>query len=77
MQTTKRIAIGIADAGIGIYEHLRQFHDVSNPTQAILLALRPGITGTTSKLGAPNLTLALASFHKKHRSRIKELFYFV
>lgn len=62
---TKRIAIGIADAGIGIYEHLRQFHDVANPTQAILLALRPGITGTTSKLGGTEFNAGAGLYFTK------------
>ncbi len=48
---TKRIAIGIADAGIGVCEHMSQFHDVKNSKDAISLALQPGITGTTGRIG--------------------------
>jgi len=62
---TKRIAIGIADAGIGIYEHLRQFHDVSILHRRSYWHLRPELLEHTSNLVAQNLTLALASISQK------------
>jgi len=48
---SKRIAIGIADAGVGVYEHMRRFHKVNDSKEAMLLALQPGITGTTGRVG--------------------------
>jgi anti-sigma regulatory factor (Ser/Thr protein kinase) len=48
---SKRIAIGIADAGIGIHSHMSRFHRVKNSQEAIILALQPGITGTTGRIG--------------------------
>ncbi|MCX6554290.1 MAG: hypothetical protein NTZ12_04635 [Candidatus Aminicenantes bacterium] len=46
-----RISIGVADAGIGIRQSMFYFYPTSNDLEAIRLALRPGITGTTSKYG--------------------------
>lgn len=62
---TKRIAIGIADAGIGILEHMRQYHDVKDSKEAITLALQPGITGTTSKIGGTEFNAGAGLFFTK------------
>lgn len=62
---SQRIAIGIADAGVGIFEHMRQFHDVSNSKEAIALALRPGISGTTSRIGGTEFNAGAGLFFTK------------
>jgi anti-sigma regulatory factor (Ser/Thr protein kinase) len=62
---TKRIAIGIADAGIGIYDHIRQFHLAKDSKDAITLALRPGITGTTSRIGGTAFNAGAGLFFTK------------
>jgi hypothetical protein len=62
---TKRIAIGIADAGIGIFEHMRQFHAVNNSKEAITLALQPGISGTTSRVGGTEFNAGAGLFFTK------------
>ena len=38
----EKISIGISDAGIGIFESLRRYHNVKNSKEAIILALTPG-----------------------------------
>ena len=48
---TNKIAIGVADTGKGLKTSLRQSYKVQTDTDAIRLALTPGITGTTSKPG--------------------------
>ena len=62
---SQRIAIGIADAGIGIFEHMRQFHTVENSKEAMALALRPGISGTTSRLGGTEFNAGAGLFFTK------------
>jgi anti-sigma regulatory factor (Ser/Thr protein kinase) len=60
-----RIAIGIADAGIGILEHMRGFHGVETSAEAISLALRPGITGTTGRIGGNQFNAGAGLFFTK------------
>lgn len=47
----KRISIGISDAGIGIFESMRKHHGVRTHNEAILMALQPGYSGTTARIG--------------------------
>lgn len=52
---TNRIAIGIADLGIGLKKSLSESHKVRDDEHAVQLALTPGITGTTSRIGGGSL----------------------
>ena len=45
------IRLGIVDVGIGIRESINDSYPVASDVDAIKLALTPGITGTTRKLG--------------------------
>ena len=47
----KRIAIGMADAGIGIASAIRHSHAAPTEVDAISLALTPGISGATPQIG--------------------------
>ena len=47
----KRIAIGMADAGTGIWNAIRTSHAAPTETRALQLALTPGISGATPKIG--------------------------
>jgi hypothetical protein len=62
---TRRIAIGIADAGVGILEHMRRFHRVQSAQEAIRLALQPGITGTTARIGGTEFNAGAGLFFTK------------
>jgi anti-sigma regulatory factor (Ser/Thr protein kinase) len=46
-----RLLLGVADAGVGVKESLSVSHQVFDHRQAITLAFRPGVTGTTRKFG--------------------------
>lgn len=48
-QKTRRVAIGVADAGIGLLESLKVRHAVDSHSKAIELALTPGVTGGTKE----------------------------
>ncbi len=48
---TNRIAIGVADNGIGLKNSINRSYSAKNDLEAIKLALTPGITGTTRKPG--------------------------
>lgn len=45
------IRIGVVDTGVGIKKTLQRFYQPRDDLSAITLALTPGITGTTKKLG--------------------------
>jgi anti-sigma regulatory factor (Ser/Thr protein kinase) len=62
---SKRISIGIADAGIGIEAHMRKHHRVATAKEAINLALQPGITGTTSRIGGNEFNAGAGLFFTK------------
>lgn len=47
----RKISIGISDAGKGLHGSLRRFHSVSSDREAILSALKPGISGMTARIG--------------------------
>jgi anti-sigma regulatory factor (Ser/Thr protein kinase) len=47
----KKISVGISDNGQGILKGMRGFRDFTSHKEAILYALTPGISGTTSRIG--------------------------
>ncbi|SRR6266436_8054461 len=63
--STKRIAIGIADAGIGVLSTMSRHHSVKTSRAALRLALQPGITGTTSRVGGTEYNAGAGLFFTK------------
>src|SRR5205085_1101669 len=47
----QRLSIGVADAGIGMLGSMRRSHALNTSEEAILMALQPGITGVTRRIG--------------------------
>jgi len=62
---SNRISIGIADAGRGILKSMRQHHAVANSKDSIGLALQPGITGVTSRIGGDEFNAGAGLFFTK------------
>jgi anti-sigma regulatory factor (Ser/Thr protein kinase) len=62
---SKRIAIGIADAGIGVLGHMERHHPVRSDREALRLALQPGVTGTTSRVGGNEFNAGAGLFFTK------------
>lgn len=60
-----KISIGISDAGQGLYSSLRKSHKVKDDLDAICLALTPGITGSTSRLGGNEQNAGAGLFFTK------------
>lgn len=63
---SNRIAIGVADSGQGILGHMRRHHGVSTHRDALLLALQPGITGTTSRFGGTETNAGAGLFFTRN-----------
>jgi anti-sigma regulatory factor (Ser/Thr protein kinase) len=62
---SERISIGIADAGIGVLNHMSQSHPVTTSAAAIRLALQPGVSGTTSRMGGNEFNAGAGLFFTK------------
>jgi anti-sigma regulatory factor (Ser/Thr protein kinase) len=72
---TNMIRIGISDAGVGITKTIRHSHRAQNDSQAIRLALTPGITGTTKKEGGTEQNAGAGLFFVKSIAAINEDFF--
>lgn len=59
------LSIGVADAGIGIQRAMTRFHHVPTAWDALILALRPGITGTTARMGGTDYNAGAGLFFTK------------
>ncbi|MFZ1431657.1 MAG: hypothetical protein WAS21_33460 [Geminicoccaceae bacterium] len=62
---SKRIVVGIADAGIGVLNSMRRHHPVSTSESALRLCLQPGITGTTNRIGGNEFNAGAGLFFTK------------
>lgn len=70
-----RIRIGIADTGIGIKKSMSQAYNVESDMEAIKLALVPGITGTTTKIGGTETNAGAGLFFIKSIAKVsRDLF---
>lgn len=62
---TNTIRIGISDVGVGITKTIRHSHHALDDSQAIRLALTPGITGTTKREGGTEQNAGAGLFFVK------------
>lgn len=62
---SQRLAIGVADAGMGIRKSMSRHHNLASDLDAITLAMRPGVTGTTSRLGGTEYNAGAGLFFIK------------
>ncbi len=70
-----RLSIGIADAGIGILRSIRQSHAARDDEEAIGLALRPGITGATRRIGGTETNAGAGLFFTKGIAALSRNFF--
>lgn len=59
------IRVGIVDAGVGIKKTIETNHPIGNDADAIKLALTPGITGTTRRIGGTEYNAGAGLFFIK------------
>lgn len=72
-----RVSIGVADAGIGIKKSMEKNHYVPTDIDAILLAMKPGITGTTHKFGGTELNAGAGLFFTKSIAKTSRNFFYI
>jgi anti-sigma regulatory factor (Ser/Thr protein kinase) len=66
---TNRLAVGVADTGSGVKATMSRAYIVDHARDAIDKALRPGVTGTTSKVGGTAQNAGAGLFFTKAIAR--------
>jgi anti-sigma regulatory factor (Ser/Thr protein kinase) len=61
----RKFSIGISDAGRGVFEAMRRHHKLPTHKEAVIAALTPGISGTTSRLGGTDENAGAGLFFTK------------
>ena len=74
---SNRISIGIADTGVGIRTTITQSHNAPTHLDAIILALTPGITGTTTKEGGTEYNAGAGLFFTKSIAKVNRDFFII
>lgn len=76
-KSSDRISIGIADAGRGVLGSMRQNHPVASSQAAVALALQPGITGVTPRIGGNEFNAGAGLFYTKSIAALSRNFFLV
>ena len=74
---SNRISIGVVDGGVGIKRTIRMSHDAKDDLEAIRLALTPGITGMTKKIGGTELNAGAGLFFIKSIATVNRDFFII
>lgn len=69
------IRIGIVDSGIGIKQSINVSYKTGSDLEAIKLALTPGITGTTNKIGGTEFNAGAGLFFIKSIAKVSKDFF--
>lgn len=73
----RRIAIGMADAGIGIHEAMRTYHNPDSEQRAFQLALTPGISGATPRIGGNETNAGAGLFFIRSIAKTSGNYFFI
>lgn len=71
------IRISVVDTGVGIRYTLDRFYHPKNDLEALSLALTPGITGTTTKVGGTETNAGAGLFFIKSLAKISRDFFMI
>ena len=71
------IRIGVADAGVGIKNTLDRLYNPKDDIEALSLALTPGITGTTKKVGGSATNAGAGLFFIKSLAKVNRDFFMI
>ncbi|MEO7364374.1 MAG: ATP-binding protein [Candidatus Saccharimonadales bacterium] len=74
---TNTLRIGIADTGVGIKQSIEQSYSPTSDSDAIKLALTPGITGTTKRTGGTDENAGAGLFFTKSIAYINRSFFMI
>lgn len=76
-QESNTIKIGIADTGVGIKRTIGKSYPVQTDLEAIELALVPGITGTTTRIGGTAENVGAGLFFIKSIAKVNRDFFII
>ncbi|MFH1874591.1 MAG: ATP-binding protein [Pseudomonadota bacterium] len=76
-QKSNTIRIGIVDTGVGIKESINMSYRTTSDLEAIKLALTPGITGTTNKIGGTEFNAGAGLFFIKSIAKVSRDFFMI
>ncbi len=62
---SQTLSLGVADAGVGIQRTISRYHNAATGWDATMLALRPGVTGTTARIGGTDYNAGAGLFFTK------------
>ena len=71
------IRVGVVDSGVGIKSTLERFYHPKNDLHALALALTPGITGTTTRIGGTEANAGAGLFFIKSLAKISRDFFMI
>lgn len=71
----KRIAIGMTDSGRGVLEAIRQSHSARSEKEAFRLALTPGISGATPRIGGNETNAGAGLFFIRSIAKVSGNFF--
>jgi len=74
---SNKVSIGIADCGIGIRRSICRSHRATTDGRAVALALTPGITGTTARVGGTAENAGAGLFFVKSIAKTSRNFFVV
>lgn len=74
---SKRIAIGIADSGVGILSSIRRSHNPANEREALYMALTPGISGATPRIGGNETNAGAGLYFIKSIAQLSENYFVI
>ena len=77
LKKTNRISIGIVDRGVGIKKTISQAYRVATDSDAVRLALTPGITGTTQRIGGTAYNAGAGLFFIKSIAKVNRAFFVI
>jgi len=72
---TNRISIGVADRGDGVRSTIIKSHSATDDWEALRLAMRPGITGTTNRVGGTEYNAGAGLFFTKSIAKVSRDFF--
>ncbi|MNU24480.1 hypothetical protein D3C71_128040 [compost metagenome] len=72
---SNRIAIGVADRGMSVKLAINKSYTAKDDKEALQLAMRPGITGTTTKIGGTEYNAGAGLFFTKSIAKVSRDFF--
>jgi len=74
---SNRISIGVVDIGVGIKKTINNVYPTKTHLEAIQLALTPGVTGTTSRIGGTEQNAGAGLFFIKSMAEVNKQFFMI